>query len=238
MTLYPKQQGVWDCEHITAVSEQSQTLWGRSRGFALLPEKRLHSNTARQWITIIQNLHIPAATHAFVTEGAESLRWWAGRCFRVVSDQFQTLLGGHSRGFALLPEKRLHSNTARQWITIIQNLHIPAATLTQRFCNRRSKESEMVSQKVFQSGFRAVSDPFGGALTGLCPVTWKEAALKRGRFGNQKPLGELRERKLIPPKESVIKYGRRVPPSNVRLSTGVPKRPFWKSKVPQWIRRT
>jgi len=57
----------------------------------------------------------------------------------------------------------------------------------------------MLSRKVFQSGFRPVSDPFGGPLSG------KEAELKHGRFGNQKPQGELRERKLISPKESVTK---------------------------------
>ena len=53
-----------------------------------------------------------------------------------------------------------------------------------------------------------VSDRFQtlwGALTGLRPLSGKEAELKHGRFGNQKPLGELGERKLIPPKESVIK---------------------------------
>ena len=62
----------------------------------------------------------------------------------------------------------------------------------------------MLSRKVFQSGFRPVSDPFGGAH-GLCPLSGKEAELKHGRFRNQKPQGELRERKLISPKESVTK---------------------------------
>ena len=62
----------------------------------------------------------------------------------------------------------------------------------------------MVSGKVFQSGLRPVSDPFGSAH-GLCPLSGKEAELKHGRFGNQKPPGKFRERKLIFPKESVTK---------------------------------
>ena len=44
-----------------------------------------------------------------------------------------------------------------------------------------------------------------GALTGLCPFPGKEAELEHGRFGNQKSLGELRERKLVSPKGSVTK---------------------------------
>ena len=62
----------------------------------------------------------------------------------------------------------------------------------------------MVNGKVFQNGFRPVSDPFGGAH-GLCPLSGKEAELKHGRFGNQKLQSELGERKLIFPKESVTK---------------------------------
>ena len=37
----------------------------------------------------------------------------------------------------------------------------------------------MVSQKVFQNGFRPVSDPFGGAH-GALPFSGKEAELKHG----------------------------------------------------------
>ena len=62
----------------------------------------------------------------------------------------------------------------------------------------------MVSRKVFQNGFRPVSDPFGGAH-GLRPLSGKEAELEHGRFGNQKSFGELRERKLISPKGSLKK---------------------------------
>ena len=62
----------------------------------------------------------------------------------------------------------------------------------------------MVSRKVFQGGFRQVSYPFGGAH-GLWPLSGKEAELKHGRFGNRKPQGELRERQLIPCKESMRK---------------------------------
>ena len=50
------------------------------------------------------------------------------------------------------------------------------STIKQWCCNRRSKESEMVSRKVLQSGFRPVSDAFGGAQ-GACPFPEKRLNL-------------------------------------------------------------
>jgi hypothetical protein len=92
-------------------------------------------------------------------------------------------------------------------------------------CNRRSKDSEMVSRKVFPSGFRPVSDPFGGAH-GLCPLS-----------GN--PQGELKNNtSLFALREVWQNRGCRSPSSNICLKTCFPKRPFRKSNAPRWITRT
>jgi hypothetical protein len=56
-----------------------------------------------------------------------------------------------------------------------------------------------VSWKIFQ-----ISDPFGGAH-GLRPLSGKKIKLKYDRFGNQKLQDELGERKLISPKENLLK---------------------------------
>ena len=61
----------------------------------------------------------------------------------------------------------------------------------------------MVSGKVFQASFR----PLFGPGTRLSQLQIFDCVLEsqNGRFGNQKTQGELRERKLFPPKENVTK---------------------------------
>ena len=55
----------------------------------------------------------------------------------------------------------------------------------------------MVKRKVFQSHFRAVSDPFGGRSRGFA-LFQEEAELKQCRFRREKPLGELENVSLLP----------------------------------------
>ena len=119
-------------------------------------------------------------------------RFWNGEP-EGVSEWFQTgfrPFWGRSRGFALFPEKRLNL-MLRQWN---QNKKINTSFLQlkneikQWCCNRRSKDSEMVSRKVFPSGFRLVSDPFGGAH-GLCPLSGNP----QGELKNNTSLFALRE---------------------------------------------
>ena len=59
----------------------------------------------------------------------------------------------------------------------------------------------MVNWKIFQNGFRPVSDPFGGGSYELRPLSGKNNEFKYDRFGNQKLQGELGER----PKENLLK---------------------------------
>ena len=66
----------------------------------------------------------------------------------------------------------------------------------------------MLSREVFQT-FSDQFQTFFGPVTrpSQLPILVGILDSQNGRFGNRTPQGELRERKLIPPQESVTKFG-------------------------------
>jgi hypothetical protein len=61
--------------------------------------------------------------------------------------------------------------------------------------------------RIWDCELENISDfrPFWGGAHGLRPLSGKKIKLKYDRFGNQKLQDELGERKLISPKENLLK---------------------------------
>ena len=128
---------------------------------------------AQYWNQITQSTHLSCNSKA-MTLHPKRHRIWDGEPevfqsgFRLVSDPFG---GAHGAlPFSGKEAELKHGHCPSKWSgneTKTYKINTSFLQLINKIqqwcCIRRSIESEMVSRKVFQNGFRPVSDPFGGA---------------------------------------------------------------------------